>query len=443
MREQELTRQAGNDTAPNGDQRSGNESRKATAGYANHEKDRNAEAYSRAPSKGLSPLPLEGMLVLDFSQFLSGPSASLRLADFGARVIKVERPGTGDICRTLYISDLEWDGDSSLFHAINRNKESFAADLKEAEDMRRVKQLIAQADVVIQNFRPGVMAKLGLDYQAVRKINPSIVYGEVTGYGTEGPWRDAPGQDLLVQSRSGLTWLTRGAVEADTTPPRPVPLGLAIADMAAGAHLAQSILAALVGKALSGRGSHVQVSLLESVIDLQSDIITGYLNRGDGDQALLQPEGKNRQPAPEKLSGIYKTSDGYIALGIGPAGKLGELIGWSCPAEGDHAGLSKARWKPSRRSLAERFATKPTAAWLSALEAGDYPCSEVLSWERLIAEQGFAALEMLQKVRRTPGQTAVTTRCPVRMDGKAFLSGKGSPRIGEDTVRIRKELLGE
>src|SRR5680860_424349 len=137
--------------------------------------------------------PLEDILVVDLSQFLSGPSASLKLADLGARVIKVERPVTGDICRELYVSNIKMNGESSVFHAINRNKESFAADLKNKVNNDRIKKLIKNADVVIHNFRPEVIDRLGLDYGAVNKINPSIVYGEISGYGTEGPWRDKPG----------------------------------------------------------------------------------------------------------------------------------------------------------------------------------------------------------------------------------------------------------
>ncbi|MEA2257982.1 MAG: CoA:oxalate CoA-transferase, partial [Acidobacteriaceae bacterium] len=138
-------------------------------------------------------IPLEGLLVIDFSQFLAGPAASLRLADLGARVIKIERPDGGDLCRRLYISDLELDGDSTLFHSINRHKESFAADLKDKQDLAEVFQLLRKADIVIHNFRPGVMERLGCDYESVVKINPHVVYGEITGYGKEGPWRSKPG----------------------------------------------------------------------------------------------------------------------------------------------------------------------------------------------------------------------------------------------------------
>src|SRR5258706_2070566 len=140
---------------------------------------------------------LKDILVIDFSQFLSGPSASLRLADMGAQVIKIEKPGSGDICRQLYVSDVMIEGESTIFHAINRNKKSYAADLKNAAHLEKIKQLLAKADVIMHNFRPGVMERIGLDYETVKHINPQIVYAEVSGYGTEGPWKDLPGQDLL------------------------------------------------------------------------------------------------------------------------------------------------------------------------------------------------------------------------------------------------------
>ena len=195
---------------------------------------------------------LNDIVVVDFSQFLSGPSAALRLADLGARVIKIERPGTGDICRQLYVSDVEVEGESTIFHAINRNKESYAADLKDPAHVASIKKIIAKADVVIHNFRPGVMQRLGLDHAAVQQINPGIVYAEVSGYGVEGPWKHLPGQDLLLQAVSGLMWLSGDGDQA------PMPMGVAVVDILAGTHLAQGILAALYRKGVTGKGGLVQ-----------------------------------------------------------------------------------------------------------------------------------------------------------------------------------------
>ena len=192
--------------------------------------------------------PLDGILVLDFSQFLAGPVAAMRLADLGARVIKIERPGGGDIGRQLAFAGRVADGDTISFHAMNRNKEGITADLKNGDDLRRVKELIAHADVLIQNFRPGVMERIGLDYESVRQINPGIIYGSASGYGDSGPWRDRPGQDLLAQSVSGLPWLSGGRDDG------PVPVGLSIADHLTSCHLAQGITALLVRKARTGIG---------------------------------------------------------------------------------------------------------------------------------------------------------------------------------------------
>ena len=145
-------------------------------------------------------LPLAGLIVVDLSQFLSGPYCSLRLMDLGARVIKIERPDGGDLSRRLYLSVSQRrpiGGDSTIFHAINRAKESLSIDLKDEKDLAALRTLLAQADVLIQNFRPGVIERLGLNYEAVKAINPRLVYASISGYGEEGPWVKRPGQDLL------------------------------------------------------------------------------------------------------------------------------------------------------------------------------------------------------------------------------------------------------
>ncbi|WP_287095285.1 CaiB/BaiF CoA-transferase family protein, partial [Mesorhizobium sp.] len=219
-------------------------------------------------------LPLTGLVVVDMSQFLSGPYCSLRLLDLGARVIKIERPNGGDLSRRLYLSDTEIGGDSTIFHAINRAKESLAIDLKDVADLAALRGLLAKADVLIQNFRPGVIERLGLDFEAVRKINPRLVYASISGYGEKGPWVKRPGQDLLAQARSGVMWLNGDEDQG------PVPFGLAIADMLAGSAAAQGILAALVRRGVTGTGSHVETSLLEALVDFQFEVLTTHLNDG-------------------------------------------------------------------------------------------------------------------------------------------------------------------
>jgi crotonobetainyl-CoA:carnitine CoA-transferase CaiB-like acyl-CoA transferase len=376
--------------------------------------------------------PLDGLLVLDFSQFLAGPSAALRLADLGARVIKVERPDGGDLCRRLYISNLEMEGDSTLFHSINRNKESFAADLKDEGDRKRILALISRADVLIQNFRPGVMSRLGLDYESLRAPFPRLVYAEVTGYGATGPWRDKPGQDLLIQSLSGLAWLNGDAAQP------PMPFGLAVADMFAGAHLVQGILAALVRRGIKGQGAHVEVSLLESVLDFQFEVLTTHLN--DGGKPPSRSSVNNAHAYLGAPYGIYRTADGFIALAMGSVTRLGELLG--CAAL--EAYREPRTWFTARdeikRILGEHLITNDTSRWLAVLEPAGYWCSDVLTWPKLTASEAFQALDMVQDVMCRGGSVLRTTRCPIRIDGEIYKSAKPAPAVGEHTSRILEEF---
>jgi CoA:oxalate CoA-transferase len=372
--------------------------------------------------------PLEGLLVLDLSQFLSGPSAALRLADLGADVIKVERPGQGDLCRQLYISNLELDGDSTLFHTINRNKRSYAADLKNPEHVTRLKQLIARADVLIQNFRPGVIDRLGLGYDAVAKINPRIVYGSVSGYGDDGPWVNLPGQDLLAQSRSGFVWLNGDADQG------PTPCGLAIADILTGAHLVQGLLACLVRRSITGRGGHVEVSLLESMLDFQFEVLSTHLN--DGRKAPQRSAVNNAHAYLAAPYGIYRTQDGYIALAMGSVTHLGELL--ECPALATYADPKSwfDRRDDIKRILANHLATRPTASWLDRLVPADYWCAPIMAWEELLQHDAFKQLDFLQEIERGSGARLTTTRCPITVDGDRLHARRAAPRVGEHTQEI-------
>ena len=377
--------------------------------------------------------PLEDILIIDLSQFLSAPSATLRLADLGARVIKVERPVLGDICRQLYVSNVSLNGESSIFRAINRNKESFEADLKNEEDKKRVLKLIEQADVMVHNFRPGVIERLGFDYKTIQKINPNIVYGEISGYGTEGPWKTKPGQDLLVQSLSGLTWLNGKKSDG------PVPVGLAIADILSGSHLVQGILAALVKRAKTGLGTKVSISMLESIIDFQFESITTFYH--DGGQPTLRPESNSAHAYLGAPYGVYKTQNGYLALAMGAIPMIGELIG--CDDLLKYT--EKESWFTQRdeikKILADHLSTDTTEKWLSILEPADIWCANIMDWDTLFAQDGFKALQMIQKVTMGDGFSYETTRCPIKIDGQLLTSPLGSPALGEHTESILNELI--
>jgi crotonobetainyl-CoA:carnitine CoA-transferase CaiB-like acyl-CoA transferase len=379
-------------------------------------------------------LPLEGILVLDFSQFLAGPVAALRLADLGARVIKIERPGVGDIGRTLAFAGRTIDGDTVSFHAMNRNKESVTADLKSASDLAYVKQLVARADVIIQNFRPGVMERIGLDYEAVRELNPTIVYASATGYGSEGPWRDRPGQDLLAQSISGLPWLNGSRDDG------PVPVGLSIADHLLSCHLAQGVTALLVRRFRTGEGGLVESSLLESALDLQFELLSTRLN---DDSIHVRRGGEHSAHAFLAAPyGTYPTSDGYLALAMNPIPVLGRLL--ELPELEQLTDPQEAwdRQEEIEAVLAERFATGTTQSWLDILDAADVWCAPVLTLDELLDSEGFAAIRMTQQVERGGVQIS-TTRGPIRIDGEVLTHPKAAPLLGDDDERVRAEFPPE
>lgn len=374
-------------------------------------------------SEGKVRLPLDGLTVLDFSQYLAGPSCALRLGDLGATVIKVERPDGGDACRRLALADLHFDRDSALFHAINRGKASVTADLKAPDDLARVRALVARADVLIHNFRPGIMDRIGLGWDAVAAINPCLIYAGVSGYGPDGPWRDRPGQDLLVQALSGIAWLS-----GDADGP-PVPAGLAITDMMAGAQLAQGILALLVRRGTTGTGGRVDVSLLEAAIDLQFEHLSVHLNRGGAMPPRSATANANLYlGAPY---GLYATADGYIALAMAPVDRLGTLL--DCPAL---ATFPPAKWFTARdaikRVLRDHLATQPTGHWLAILEPAGIWAAPVLDWPALQAEPAFAALVATQQVRSPDGAALTLTRCPIRIDGQILTDDRAAPRLGAD-----------
>jgi crotonobetainyl-CoA:carnitine CoA-transferase CaiB-like acyl-CoA transferase len=371
---------------------------------------------------------LQDIIVVDFSQFLSGPSAGLRLADMGARVIKIEKPGTGDICRQLYVSDTRIEGESTIFHAINRNKQSYAADLKKPEDLEKVKKLIRQADVVLHNFRPGVMERIGLGYETVKGLNPRIVYGEVSGYGSEGPWKDLPGQDLLVQALSGLTWLSNNRDE------RPTPMGVSVVDILAGTYLAQGILAALYRRGLDDQSVLVQISMMEAILDFQFEVLTCFYN--DGWQLPVRSQVSNGNayiPAPY---GIYKTREGYLSLAMGDIPKLAGLL--RCPPLAIFT--DKAEWFDRRDEIKEiltrHLLTSTADEWLAVLEPADIWCAKVMDYNDLLQQVGYKVLNMELKVRTSNGLSLKTTRCPIRVDGKIAVPEKGAPLLGEHNELI-------
>ncbi len=374
---------------------------------------------------------LDGILVLDMAQFLSGPFAALRLGDLGARVIKIERPDGGDLCRRLYLTDTEIGGDSTLFHAINRGKESFAADFKNPDDLASIRKLVAKADVIIQNFRPGVIERLGLDYETVSKINPGIVYASITGYGDDGPWRDLPGQDLLAQARSGVMWLNGDEDQG------PVPFGLAVADLLAGNAIVQGLLAGLVRRGRTGKGAHVETSLLEALLDFQFEVLTTHLN--DGGRVPKRSEFRNAHAYLSAPYGVYECADGWLALAMTPLDRLGKLIGL-LSIEGLAPSEAFTARDTVKKMIASHLKQRPLAHWLSILQPADIWCAEVLDWPAMMETEAFKRLDMLQTVSRVDNVAIRTTASPIRVNGLRPHCTVAAPQIGAQTEKIRAEF---
>ncbi len=375
-------------------------------------------------------LPLQGLLVLEFSQYLSAPSAGLRLADLGARVIKIERPGTGDAGRKLAIKNLWVDDSSLLFHTINRNKESITADLNSEEDRAFLLKLIAKADVVLHNYRPGVMEKKGFGFETLKAVNPRLIYGEISGYGKKGPWKNKPGQDLLLQSITGLTHTTGNGQQA------PVPFGIAIADILCGAQLVQGVLAALIRRQKTGKGALVELSLMESLLDFQFELLTTYYTNG---QQPSRSDRNNGHPLLGAPYGLYATADGHIALAMMDITSLAKAI--SCePLKKFAKDLVFSSRDEIKAILAKHLAAAPSSHWLEHLHAAGLWAMEVLDWKAMRDHAGYKSLRMEQEVKTANG-SMTTTRCPIRINGQRLFASAPAPSLGEHNEKVKNELL--
>ncbi len=380
---------------------------------------------------GASGLPLSGLRVLDFAQFLAGPVAAMRLSDLGAEVIKIERPQGGDLCRSMVVNDQVLEGDSLVFHTFNRGKKSVAADLKDLADLAAVKRLIKTADVLIHNFRPGVMERIGLGYQTVKELNPRLVYGGVSGYGTEGPWVKKPGQDLLVQSLSGIAWLNGDASDG------PVPTGFAMLDVATAGNLVQGILACLLRRGTTGQGGLVEVDLMTTAVDLTFEQFTCFLN--DQNRPPRRHDVGNANPYQPAPYGIYKTADGYMAFAMTPLTVVADLLNTPEIAQfgQDHA---FSHLNEIKAIIAKVFVTEPTQHWLGILEPAGVWCAPVLNWVEFVESEGFKAANLVQTLKSESGAEALTTKCPIRIDGQAPSATAVAPTLGRDTQSVFAEV---
>lgn len=322
--------------------------------------------------------PLTGIQVLGFTHFAQAPFALQLLGDLGANVINIEKPGTGDFNRTFFPNE-KTGNQSPFFLSMNRNKRSMVLDLKKRASKKVMERLLKRTDVLVTNYRPGVLDKLGLGYEDCKKINPPIIYCEASGFGSTGPYAQQPGQDLLIQSISGYTSICG-------TDGMPSTGGVYVIDMYSSMILACGILSALIHRMKTGQGQKVEVNLLDSAFHLQSQEYGYYLNTGVLPKRPKKYTGHVYQEAPY---GIYKTLDGYIAISANMYEKevkrFGEILGIDNLIE---VMPNKKVMMENREEIydliSEVIKKKPTDYWLKKFKAEGFWCAETNTYEEAI-----------------------------------------------------------
>jgi crotonobetainyl-CoA:carnitine CoA-transferase CaiB-like acyl-CoA transferase len=366
---------------------------------------------------------LDGIVVLDATQVMAGPYCAMLLADMGARVIKVEPPA-GDSTRSMAGAR---GSDSPAFNAVNRGKLGIVLDLQEARGREVFTRLARTADVLIENYRPGVMAKLGLDYETLRKQNPRLVYGSISGHGQTGPWSNKGGFDLIAQGLSGVMSVTGRPNEA------PVKAGIPLTDLGAGLFALIGILAALRHRDQTGQGQHVDTSLVDSGLALSVWEVTDYFSSGQ----VPGPLGSaHRMTAPYQA---FKCSDGYITIGAANDrnfAKLARLLG-------HHEWLTDPRFIADHQRVAHReelaglieavTVREPRAHWIAELEKAGVPCGPILDYEDALTTPQAMAREMTVDVEHPTLGKLRTLGTPIKMSATPLNPRRRGPMLGEHT----------
>jgi crotonobetainyl-CoA:carnitine CoA-transferase CaiB-like acyl-CoA transferase len=376
--------------------------------------------------------PLHGTTVLDFTRVLSGPYCTMALGDLGARVIKLEHPGRGDDTRRWgppFLGD-----ESAYFLSVNRNKESVAIDFKAPGGREVVERLLATADVVVENFRPGTLDALGLDAASVRARYPKIVYCSISGYGQTGPRREEPGYDAVMQAEGGLMSIT-GAADGP-----PYRLGVAIVDIVSGMFAAQGVLAALVARGRTGEGQVVDIGMFDATTALLTYQAGNYFTTGEAPGRL-----GNRHPtiAPYET---FATMDGDLALAVGNDAlwqtfcRVAELPDLAADSRFETNALRLANYDALKSRLATVFATKPRAVWASLLLEAGVPCGAVRSLDEVFQDPQTAAREMMLSVPHATLGAVRVTGVPVKLSGTPGSVRTGPPTLGQHTAAVLTEL---
>ncbi len=379
--------------------------------------------------------PLDGITILDLTWILSGPYASMVLCDLGAEVIKVERPPNGDISRT---TGPYQNGFSSYYFSVNRGKKSMAMDLRKPEGRDLFLRLAAKVDVVMENFTPGTMDRLGIGWGALSKTNASLIMASTSGFGQTGPYRDRPALDIIVQAMGGVMSIT-GELGG-----RPVRPGVSFGDVVAGLYTAIGILAALQERNKSGLGQHIDISMLDCQVSVLENAISRYFVSGETPKPL-----GTRHPMATPFQ-AFPTADGYLVVALG----FGVVDQWTllCSLletpdliddERFNTGPKRTRNHAALEPLLEAaFRKKPTDEWLELLLEAEIPCGPIQTIDQVVRDPQVVHRGMIQEITHPKAGTIPIANTPVRMS-RSESGIKGPPAdFGEHTADVLAELLG-
>ncbi len=374
---------------------------------------------------GARPLPLDGIRVLDFTQVMMGPCCTQMLGDYGADVIKIERAGSGDLSRWSVGEDPD-GGNNPVFASLNRNKRSVALNLKTDGDREAVLRLVETSDVVVSNFRPGVMERMGLAYDDLSGVNPGIIYAVGTGFGSSGPYVRKGGQDVLAQAMSG-------AMHRRADPSLPLSIyPTALADYAAGMHLVQGILLALLHREKTGAGQQISVSLYNSMLAMQMQEAAVWMMRGNELNWAAMP-----------LSGVFETLDSAVVM-VGafkenPLRDICAALGISdLSTDPRYASLEQqaAHRSDLQTIFRDRFAGNTTAHWLERLGEVDILCAPVTTLPEALDDPQTACNRMIVELEPTAAGPVRLVASPIDMSAAPFAVRRAPPKLGEHNDEV-------
>jgi crotonobetainyl-CoA:carnitine CoA-transferase CaiB-like acyl-CoA transferase len=378
---------------------------------------------------------LSDITVLDLSRVLAGPYGTMVLGDFGAEIIKVEQPGLGDDTRQ-WGPPFTAHGQSAYFLAANRNKQSMTLNLKDERGKAILRRLAARADVLIENFKVGTMARLGLGYTDLQAINPGLIYCAITGYGQDGPYRDRPGYDTVIQAQGGLMSIT-GPAEGD-----PFKVGVAIVDITAGMHAVIAILAALHRRTRTGEGEFIDIALFDAQLGWLANVASSYLVSGN------PPARYGNAHSSIVPYQTFATADGHLMLAVGNDRQftaLCRLLGKEAWLEDERFATNPARVKHRAALIplvAAEFCQAPTHVWIERLLDVDIPCGPVNDIPAALSDPQAMAREMVQLITDSQGE-AMKLVGPVAKLREAPLQIKNAPPyLAEHTATILQTHLG-